>query len=120
MDKILFRGKRIDNGEWAYGTALLWNGKAKIIKHRLCINNNWITVDFMVISESVGQFTGLLNKDGSKLFSGKIRIDINGVGGGDAEIEMYQGQWQIQETAQGYFPLYRALKRDDFTITQEQ
>jgi len=118
--ETLFRGKLFNNNSWVYGGALIWNGKARIIQHIQCLNSIWTTKTHDVKIESVGQFTGLLNKDGSKIFSGKIRIDISGIGGGEAEIKMFEGKWQIFESSQGYLPLFNALERDNFIITQEQ
>jgi len=126
MDEILFRGKRL-NGEWVDGDLIhgVRSKKDKIFILPIADNlANFPGCDpldgFNVIPESVGQFTNLLNKDESKLFSGKIRLDIAGIGGGDAEIVMWAGKWQIYDESQGYYPLYEALLRNDITITQEQ
>ena len=62
MRDILFRGKRIDNGEWVYGN---------LIRRNVC-GEEW-----EVIPETVGQYTGLDDKYGGKIFGGDI-VMVNG------------------------------------------
>jgi len=125
--EILFRGQKSDSKEWVEGLLFFSHGTGE---WKITTSNGWVpsysnpdegesTVYHNVDYKSVGQFTNLLNKDESKIFSGKIRLDIKGIGGGDAEIVIHEGCWMIYIESQGYLPLIKAIQRDDMTITQE-
>ena len=67
MREILFRGKRKDNGEWIKGS--FWDeihGElVRIAQYGSCVFRH---VDLT----TVGQFTGLTDKNGKKIFEGDI------------------------------------------------
>lgn len=87
MREIQFRGKRKDNGEWVEGADVMH----KTVRGELCLANigeDWVSVDPLTF----GQYTGLTDKNGSKIFEGDI---VNCVYDGD--LRTYIVVWDKDE-----------------------
>lgn len=74
-ERYLFRGKRLDNGEWVVGCYLLLDDGNYIVA---VIKND--SLIFKIDPATIGQCTGLRDKNGTLPYEGDIIHDNESVG----------------------------------------
>lgn len=113
--EILFRGKRVDNSEWVYGDLSQYKDVPTSNIDFYCIDTMPIEKDFghthKVDKNTIGQFTGLTDNNGIKIFENdivEIETEI-----GNREIKDF---WKDVQVRQGYAYDYKV--RIDQAIVQ--
>lgn len=69
MREILFRGKRLDNGKYVDGNLFVSDTEGRTY---ILVGSRIVTIEWEIDPSTIGQYTGLTDKNGKRIFEGDI------------------------------------------------
>lgn len=92
MREILFKAKRIDNGEWVEGCLVIDHSRPNLFEYRMQPVESGVLYAPPINPETICQFTGLCDKNGKKIWESDVVWLVY-----DGKEHIYQIVWDNSE-----------------------
>lgn len=114
--EILFRGKRLDNGEWIEG-GYRHEKVGEYVTAVFIIEplTSGVWESHRVDPETVGQYTGLEDKNGRKIFEDDI-ITVNGHGDFLLYVAFDRNEWAGKSKRHPYYRCHLDFRQESYEV----
>ena len=108
MREIEFRGKRKDAGNWVYGDLLVNSIESNNIYSKVSKNECYQPYDMKVDPDTIGQLSGVKDKNGIKIFEGDIILwrhtESSGIKCAEKNIVLFENGCFVTKQIDSFYP----------------
>lgn len=102
MREILFKAKRIDNGEWVEGCLIIDHSRSNLFEYRIQPVESGALYAQPIDPETLCQFTGLCDRYGNKIWENDIVKTISDIYA-QVKFGLYTTGFALKECNQGFY-----------------
>lgn len=102
MREILFKAKRIDNGEWIEGCLVIDHSRSNLFEYRMQPVESGVLYAPPIYPETLCQFTGLCDKYGNKIWENDIVKTVSDIYT-PVKFGLYTTGFALEECNQGFY-----------------
>lgn len=111
MREILFKAKRIDNGEWVEGCLVIDHSRSNLFEYRMQPVESGVLYAPPINPETICQYTGLTDKNGNRIWENAIANTDSNV---CVQIKFgkYSDRFAMRKYHQGFYMAFSDKERD--------